>query len=223
MIYLGVLITEYFVLYKLSRDISKNSFRVFYGLTRSEKASIYIYSLLFLPGTFVHEMSHFITSLFLLVPVKDLDLVPQIEDGRLKMGSVKVAKTDPIRTALIGISPFIIGNLILFLIIKLTLDNNFTDSWIFVALAVYAVFQIGNTMFSSREDMSVAIKLMIVLVLIYAALYLLGLRISFDPESILTGKVLEYVKLASWLLLIPIAIDLLIVFLLKLVRKVFPF
>lgn len=221
MIYIALLILAYFVLYKFSGAISKNVFRVFYRITKSEKVSIYIYSFLFLPGTIVHELSHFISALFLLVPVRDLDLVPKVEENRLKMGSVKVAKTDPLRSTIIGIAPFIVGNLILFFVINFVLNNGTEYNWLLIGLSVYLIFQIGNTMFSSREDMYMAIRLVIALILIYISLYLLGLRISVDPNTFLTNQVLDYVKIACWFLLIPIVIDLLIIILLKFTRKVF--
>ena len=200
--------------------ISKDIFRVIYGVTKSEKASIYTYSFLFLPGTFIHEMSHFITALFLLVPVKDLDLVPTIKERRIKMGSVKVAKVDPFRSTLVGLAPFIIGNTILFLIINFVLKSTNDYGWIFIAATVYLIFQIGNTMFSSKEDMYAAIRLALVLIIIYVALFLLGLRISVDASNFFTPIVVDYIKTASWFLLIPIVIDLIIIVILKLTRSI---
>lgn len=223
MIYVGLLILAYFVLYKLSRTISKDIFRVIYGVTKSEKASIYTYSFLFLPGTFIHEISHFITALFLLVPVKDLDLIPTIREKRIKMGSVKVAKVDPFRSTLVGLAPFIFGNIILFLVINFILRDSSELGWILVAVAVYLIFQIGNTMFSSKEDLYAAIRLALVLIIIYVALYFLGLRISVDANNFFTPTVVDYVKTASWFLLIPIAIDLIIIVVLKLTRNILSF
>lgn len=223
MIYVGLLIFAYFVLYELSHVISKDLFRVIYGITKSKKISIYIYSILFLPGTFIHEISHFVTALFLFVPVKDFDLIPTIEESRIKMGSVKVAKVDPFRSTLVGLAPFVIGNIILFLVINFILKNSANYSWILVGAAVYIIFQIGNTMFSSKEDMYAAIRLIAVLIVIYIALYFLGLRISVDANNFFTPTVVDYIKTASWFLLIPIVVDLIIIVLVKLARNILSF
>jgi hypothetical protein len=223
MIYVGLLILAYYVLYKLSRTIARDIFRVIYGITKSEKASIYTYSFLFLPGTFIHEISHFITALFLLVPVKDLDLIPTIQENRIKMGSVKVAKVDPFRSTIVGLAPFIFGNLILFLVINFILKDSSEFGWLLVGAAVYLIFQIGNTMFSSKEDMYAAIRLALVLIIIYVVLYFLGLRISVDANRFFTPTVVDYIKTASWFLLIPIVIDLIIITILKLTRNILSF
>lgn len=80
-------------------------------LIRRVDIALVVFSLLFLPGVLLHEVSHFIAAKLLRVPTRGFSLVPRrLDDGRLLMGYVETAPTDFIRDALIGAAPFLAGD-----------------------------------------------------------------------------------------------------------------
>ena len=93
-VFLIIIFFEIIVLFLLSKNVTKRVYLLFFHIFKSKKIAIYVYSVIFLPGTFVHELSHFLFALFLLVPVGEVDLVPTIEEGNVKLGSVAIGKTD---------------------------------------------------------------------------------------------------------------------------------
>src|SRR3989344_5460758 len=119
MIYLFLLLLEITVLYLLSRRVVRSVYRFFFQVTRRRTLGMYLFAILFLPGTFIHEISHFLAALFLLVPVGNLELIPKFkeEGGGVDLGSVAIGKTDPIRRFLIGVAPFVFGLFIIFVLL----------------------------------------------------------------------------------------------------------
>ncbi|HEX6977460.1 MAG TPA: hypothetical protein VF185_03890 [Patescibacteria group bacterium] len=201
MLVLILLPVEILVLYLIVRKTSRKIMTFFYRLTKSKKAAAYLFAFLFFPGTFVHEMSHFLTGLLLLVPVGKVELMPVIEEDGIKMGSVGIGKTDPIRRTLIGIAPILFGvGIILFSIFYVYQHNLFSQP-LFVALISYIVFEVGNTMFSSKKDLEGVFAVFVTAIVFYAFLYFFGLRINININY-------EIIKEACIFLLIPILIDL---------------
>ena len=79
---------------------------VFLILTRDTRLTMGIFSLLFLPGVFLHELSHFVMAKILRVRTGRFSIFPQsLPDGRLQLGYVETAKSDVVRDSLIGAAP----------------------------------------------------------------------------------------------------------------------
>ncbi len=180
MIYLILLLFEIASLYFLMRRLLPKLFR---------RLGVWLFAILFLPGTFLHEMSHFLTALFLLVPVGTIELMPQRQGDSVKMGSVPIGKTDPIRRTLIGIAPIIFGLGVLFVTTPLTIPI-----WVHGFIA----FEVGNTMFSSKKDLEGSWILLFLIPLIFV------LKIDWS--------ILQKVDV---FLVIPILVDLLGIFTLR--------
>ncbi len=100
MIFLVLLFIEIVILFLLSRLVSR---------TLSGFMSINLLSLIFLPGIIVHELSHFFIAVILFVPVGDIEFTPKKNDNGVKLGSIEIARTDPIRRSLIGFAPVFVG------------------------------------------------------------------------------------------------------------------
>ncbi len=204
MLFLILLPVEMFVLYLLARKTSRKILMFFYKLTRSKKSAIYLFALLFFPGTFIHEMSHFLTGLFFLVPVGKVELFPKIEEDGVKMGSVAVGKTDPVRRTIVGIAPVLFGlAIILGSVFYVYTKNLFATPLVLIILA-YIIFEVGNTMFSSKKDLEGALAVFATAGIIYLFLYIFGLRVNFNLN-------IEVIKQACLFLLVPIVIDLLVI------------
>ncbi|PKO07603.1 MAG: hypothetical protein CVU41_00050 [Chloroflexi bacterium HGW-Chloroflexi-3] len=79
-------------------------------LTRKPNLAIGIFSIILLPGVFIHEISHLLMAIILGVPVSKISLLPEItKQGKIRLGFVQTAKSDVVRDSLIGLAPFIIG------------------------------------------------------------------------------------------------------------------
>lgn len=81
-------------------------------VTRNIQLTIGLFSVLFFPGVFLHELSHFLMAKILGVRTRGFSLIPQaLPDGRLQMGYVETEKSDIVRDSLIGLAPLIAGTL----------------------------------------------------------------------------------------------------------------
>ncbi|MCL4268235.1 MAG: hypothetical protein KJZ72_01765 [Anaerolineales bacterium] len=79
-------------------------------ITRSRELTIGLFSVLFFPGVFLHELSHFLMAKLLQVRTGKFSLIPRpLSDGRLQMGFVETEQADVLRDSLIGLAPLIVG------------------------------------------------------------------------------------------------------------------
>lgn len=198
-------------LHFLSRKLTGRLYKFIYSVTKSKKWTVYLFAVLFLPGTFIHEVSHYLAALFLFVPAGKLKIMPEVEDEKIKLGSVSIGKTDPFRKFIVGIAPLLFGNLIIYGLLKYGISKSLLRSPYYILLTAYCIFQIGNTMFLSKEDLKGAWKLLGLLAFFYFLFNILGLRISVDPESFLISEFIKLVQTANIFLLVPIVIDLTII------------
>src|SRR5471030_284135 len=104
---------ELFFLFLLSQRLTRSLSFFFYKVTKSKKITILLLALLFLPGTFIHELAHYLMAIILFVHAEGLELIPKIQEHDVKLGSVQIERTDPFRRLLIGMAPFLFGTSIL--------------------------------------------------------------------------------------------------------------
>jgi len=204
MAYLLLFVLEIVLIFFLSKRIHLELSRNLMKITRNKNLSVYILSFLFLPGTFVHEMAHFITALLLLVPVGNLHLIPQIEDDGIRLGSVSIAKTDPIRRFFIGTAPFFIGVFLIVLVPYLLFNGNLAGNFWIYALTGYGIFTISNSMFSSKRDMEGLWGFLFIVLFFLVGLWFIGIRIDLSAFFIKTNDIF---KTTSLFLTLPILID----------------
>lgn len=207
--YLLIFIAEVFFLFFFSRVLTRSlSF-----------LPINAISFLFLPGIIIHELSHFLVASLLFVPTGDIEFMPQLTDGGLKLGSVGIARTDPIRRFLIGVAPILAGLSLIVGIFYFVLNNGLFNGWILL-LVSYIIFAVGNTMFSSKKDMEGAVVLLVFAFIIILASYFAGIRVSFSfSQNSIFLKVIDNFKQVDLYLLILITLDGVIYSLVKLLRK----
>lgn len=132
-------------------ELSGTSLLIF-GSTRP---GILLYSLLFLPGTIIHELSHWIVAEILQVRTGEITIFPDLTDKgeSRRLGSVATEHSDPFRGFLIGLAPFISGLGILVILGKLLSDGLSGGLvWWQIMLVVYGIMVISNSMMISKED-----------------------------------------------------------------------
>ncbi len=141
-------------------------------LTRHPGITIAIFAVIFLPGVFLHELSHFLMAKILQVRTGRFSLIPNpLPDGRLQMGYVETERTDLVRDSLVGAAPILFGTLLvawvavdrLHLLVMwdalrygrwdafflgLTILPRVPDFWIWF----YLIFTVSSTMMPSESD-----------------------------------------------------------------------
>jgi len=167
---------------------------LFYSITKSQEIALGLFSLLFLPGILLHELSHYLFARLLGVQTGKFSVFPKrIPGGKLQMGFVETAHTDWIRTGLIGAAPLLTGILAVGLIAvyglalepflqALSAGNfhelikgiptllNAPDFWIWFYLA----FVISSTMLPSETDRSAFLPLVWLFIILIGLMFLSG-------------------------------------------------
>lgn len=133
-------------------------------------------SLLFFPGTVIHEGAHAITALCLLLPVKSIHLIPEWDHKSIKLGHVVYEKRGLWRSIIVGLAPLPFGLLALWFILMWNVP---------VWLTGYLMFVITSTMFSSKSDL-------VDVIYIIPLLIVLGIVWFFFPSLVegLSGFIL---------------------------------
>lgn len=212
---------ELLVLFFLSRSLTSHLSFLLRAIFKSNRITIILMAIIFLPGTIVHEFAHAIMAKLLFVHVGHMELMPQLHDESLKLGSVEVGKTDIIRNFLIGIAPFIVGTSLLLLVLYYSFTNNIFGFNLFTFLVLCFTFIIANTMYSSRKDMEGAVEFFLLIVTPIIFLYFVGVRIPGLTFELLKGNGVEnFFRMSTIFLAVPILLDLsFIIFAKVLVRR----
>ncbi len=205
---------ELFILYLLSRSVFARMSLALRFFLRKSKWTYYFLALLFLPGTYIHEMSHFLMAKILFVPTFGINLRPKVNGNLITLGSVEIAKTDFVRRFLVGAAPFLFGTLLLIGSMHILLINEWHKTSIGIGLEAFLVFEIGNTMFMSKRDLEGSWKVVISIIGLAFFLYLSGFngKLFLDTLTPL-AKTFEHI---SFYLGIPIVIDIILILALSL-------
>ena len=163
------------------------------------KPGIVFYSLIFLPGTIIHELSHWIVAEVLQVKTGAITIFPDLEaEGsgvNQRLGSVATARSDPLRGFLIGVAPFLSGLAILAILGRLfSLGLSGAFVWWQLALIIYGIVVIGNSMMISESDRRTWPFIVILILLVVFILYNLQITLSTNVWN-LTSNILSSLNL----------------------------
>ncbi|NLX36023.1 MAG: hypothetical protein GXY68_04975 [Chloroflexi bacterium] len=86
--------------------------RLVYVVTQSQDAALYVYHFVLLPGTLLHELSHWLAAKIMGVRTGRLMLMPVRKGNVARFGSVQIGSSDPLRESLIGAAPLAMGVLL---------------------------------------------------------------------------------------------------------------
>ncbi|MBI5351374.1 MAG: hypothetical protein HZB50_01920 [Chloroflexi bacterium] len=142
-------------------------------ITRNPQLTVGIFSIIFFPGVFLHELSHFLMAKLLRVRTGKFSLIPTtLPNGRLQMGYVETERSDVFRDSLVGAAPLIVGSLFVAYVgmMRLNLDAlwsvyyNYKNIDLLLKgiraiptlpdfyLWFYLVFAVSSTMMPSESD-----------------------------------------------------------------------
>lgn len=173
-------------------------------LTGNPGCAVRLLFYLLLPGIFLHELSHYLAAKILLVPVKSFDIgIGRARSRQVSLGSVNVARSDPVRESIIGAAPFIVGIGAIWLIASwgfgLTGETNLSIApvpervqeysrdwrkW----LDLYLIFAVSTAMIPSESDRAPWGPVLIGTVFGIAALFLLGWTPRVPPDIIMLSQ-----------------------------------
>ena len=105
------------IIFFISRKTTLLFFSIFNRIFRNAKLSFLSITLIFFPGTIIHELSHYFSAVILFLNVKDIKIFPEFKDNQIKLGHVLYHKKDFLRGILVGIAPFF-GALLFFFFIS---------------------------------------------------------------------------------------------------------
>ena len=188
-------IGELCVLYFLKRAALKKSYPLLKRIFKYDSICVGIVALLYLPGTLVHEVSHYLVALVLNMHPSDLRLIPLVENGGIKLGHVLIEKKphDSIRSTLVGVAPVFGGLATLWLLVQARL---FPGSDIGSTLLFgYIILSVSANMFSSQQDLRDLIHLVPLALLIGIVWYLIPVKIP--PPFIYFVTTIQYPLLFS--------------------------
>jgi hypothetical protein len=179
MIFLLLVVFQCLILLILTKNFSRSFFFFWFLLTRSKNWAMRITSITLLPGTVVHELSHWFIAELLRVPTGEIDFMPKFdEENGIRMGSVAIAKKDLFRRAVIGIAPLFSGLVVIFTaayFLPTPLWNNFSLIQHLPLLVI--IFLVSNTMFSSKKDLEFAFPFFLFLIIAAAAWWYFSLPV----------------------------------------------
>lgn len=224
MIYFGILVSLLFLFFT-QRIMGKQLSRLIHRLGGNHNAVIWFWSAIFIPGTLIHEVSHFLAAAATGAHTGNIEVFPEFIDDELKpgesrsvrLGSVQVAKMNPVQGFIVGLAPFITGSALLVWLSTMIAPTYQTGEYLKLALLTYAFFAIANSFFPSWSDLKQALPLMVIVIfgLVIAGYY--GLRLSLDPNS----KVLLILETLIDSFLISAGVNLFIIVVLGVVNRIF--
>jgi hypothetical protein len=178
----------------LQRLLHREIQAVFWLLTRDKRLTLVFFQILFLPGVFLHELSHFLTAKLLRVPTGGFSIIPRaLPNGRLQLGYVETARSDIVRDSLIGAAPLIFGTLFvaytaLYRLEMRVLWDTFRNGqfdlfWLGLRLLptakdfylwFYLTFAVSSTMMPSESDRHAWLELLISVSVLLTLALLIG-------------------------------------------------
>lgn len=205
----------------MSRILATSVSGLLMRISGNQMFALKLFHILLLPGVVIHELAHLIVAEVMLVRTGGLSFTMEQEEDRIVMGSVGIERTDPIRRAIIGFAPVFVGVLLIAFFVFYFLSQNSPISfpWNY-ALVLFVVFEIGNTMFSSKRDLEGTLQLLLVISVAIIVVYFLGFKV---PDSIFnffnSDQFVDILQKGIKILLFPIGIDLVVIFLARYLVK----
>jgi hypothetical protein len=221
----------------LQRFLQREIQAIFLLITRQAEISMALFSLLFLPGVFLHEASHYVMARLLGVRTGRFSIIPRkLEGGQIRLGYVETASADFFRDALIGLAPLVTGGIFIAIIgaSRLGLNSLWTsltqgqlnainpliksilaqpDFWLWF----YLIFTVSSTMMPSASDRRAWLPLILITLGAIGVILLIGLG------SLLLAKLgtalLAAINAISMLFGITVLIHIVLLMPLFLIRK----
>lgn len=206
------------LLYFLSRLTINKAFQILQIFSKNDHLVFSLVSLIFFPGTVVHELAHFIAATVLFLKVRSIDILPRREGAEIKLGSVLYEKKDFVRGVLVGIAPIFAGVLFFWFVAKFRLFPS--ENILLNIVFLYLIFAVSSMMFSSKRDLVDLIYIIPLGVFLYGFYYVFDLRLDFliQNEALRQGMI-SFIRQVNIFFLISIGVNLTLLSLFFTVKK----
>jgi hypothetical protein len=145
------LLAALFLLMFLQRAMHREIQAAFIILTHRPGLTQTIFAIIFFPGVFLHELSHFFMAKLLGVHTGKFSIIPQAQsNGKLRLGYVETDSGGFIRDALVGAAPLVAGSL--FVAYTGIYRLHLLPLWDFIRLADWNGFWSGLTSVPNAPD-----------------------------------------------------------------------
>jgi hypothetical protein len=218
--YFYIFILEFCLLFLSSKFVIKYLSILLLKLTKNSNLTILILSLIFFPGTLIHELSHLFMAGLLFVRTGQMSLFPKVSDDQIRMGSVEVEEVDIFRRAIIGVAPVIFGFGLIFALLYYFQQG--ASSLLMQVFIFYLIFAIGNTLYSSRIDLEGTVELLIAIIFVSGAIFVVKPEaIQILLQVLQKKEIVYFFNNADYFLITPLSINLITILLLKpLVKRI---
>ncbi len=212
MLSIVLFITQIVTLYFLSRITIDELFKFFRKFIHNERMVFSIITLIFLPGTLFHEISHMFAAMILFLKVYSVTVIPKLEQDHIRLGSVIYEKTDVVRSVFVGIAPFF-GAIIFFW--SISFFNIFPSQNLLTnILMMYLIFIVSSTMFSSKKDLQDLIFVIPLLLLIIIIVYIFNLGAIINSPMVIV-LINNFIQKTNIYLIIPLIVHLVLIVFIK--------
>lgn len=207
-----------------------------YLLTGHREMALWMFFVIFLPGTIVHELSHWLVAHLLGVRAGRLEIWPRRQKGAVWLGSVQIGRADPLRSSLIGLAPLITGSCVVAAIgthlrldimgglmrqgdwqavwHELSASARLPDFWLWI----YLLFSVASRMLPSAADRQSWRPILLFVGLVSFALMLSGWTLDLG-ESV-HKLFLEAVNFLLYAMTLIVAIDVIAVILIAVLEAI---
>jgi hypothetical protein len=213
LLFIGELILIYF----LAHSVLNYSFSLFRKFSFSDSVIIWLISFLYLPGTILHEISHYFFALILAMHPEEVSILPHIEKNHIRLGHVLYRKhsMDFIRPTIVGIAPFFGAIGLLWVIQSFHLFPG--NIWWQTVVFGYLILAITANMFSSKQDLVDLIYIFPPFILIGILIYIFGIHIDTQILVNIIGSLDTFLKTLQLPLLFSIVVNGILIIIIKII------
>lgn len=212
-------------LYLAHQKMTLELSRLIHRLGGNQNVLIWVWSVIFLPGTIIHEISHFLAAAATGARTGKIEIFPEFiedildEEGDEKrgvaLGYVQVARMNPLQGFIVGVAPFVSGMALLIWLASLMRVNYLSENIWPLLFQTYLFFIIGNSFFPSWADMKQTLPLIFLGLVAGLLAWFFGFQLLIGSSSSVWG-ILDAMTSA---LLISIVINLCLIGALVLINK----
>lgn len=189
--------------------------RLIHRIGGGRGAVIWLWSIIFLPGTILHEIAHFLVAAATGTRTGKIEIFPENleeeweaeETGKgVTLGYVQTQRLNPIRGFLVGLAPFFFGLAFLIWLASLLQISFNAGNYSLLALGLYLFFTIANSFFPSWADIKQTLPLIVILLIAGIVALFFGFQFQITPGP----QVWSLIEALSFALLISVIMNTLV-------------
>ena len=215
---LGLLLffADILILYIVSRYMITELFHFLHFFIRRRNIIFATIAVIFLPGTILHELSHYIAATILFLQVGEVHIMPTWKENHLQLGRVTYKKTDVVRSIIVGVAPFF-GALFFFWFVGAF--HLFPHTHMIITLIFgYLLFSVSANMFSSRQDLVDLIYIIPLCLIAGTVFYITNIKISVAFPEVWLQNTADLLQRINIYITICIAIHVIMILIFKSLR-----